>query len=73
MPPPASRPDTPAEDMNLALQAMACPAFRFGHLMFGGHGLRWIASRKDGTGTPQGAAGQRPEQPAQHGEMGTRP
>lgn len=67
MPPPADRPHTAADDVNLVLQAIACPAFRYSHLTFGGHGLRAIT-----TPTPQhrSTAG---TQPARHDDPGSRP
>lgn len=77
MPPAANRPGTPAEDVNLMLLAMACPAFRFGHRTFGGHGLRWLAQRKNSPGPDphSGASLGRADgtQQPQHSEPGTRP
>lgn len=77
MPPAANRPGTPAEDVTLMLQAIACPAFRFGHLTFGGHGLRWLARRENSPAPdPRSAASAGPAagtQNPQHDEPGTRP
>jgi hypothetical protein len=66
--PPANNPPGRAEDLTLILQAIACPAFRFGHLSYGGHGLRWLAAGKNRTQPRRHAAS-----PPQHGEPGTRP
>lgn len=56
----------PAQDVNLALAAIACPVPGPGHLMPRGHGLRWQAARE-----------QRPSAPARrshrrHGAPGAR-
>jgi hypothetical protein len=66
--PSASDPAGRAEDVHLILQAMACPAFRFGHISYGGHGLRWLAARRNRTQASGPAA-----EPAQGAPRGDEP